>query len=62
MWEGFTGVGHEKIGFMYAVLANVMPLRRFADAFMITKKALSVGARKGYLLATITTKSSPPTA
>ncbi|MXV44171.1 cytochrome o ubiquinol oxidase subunit I [Saccharibacter sp. 17.LH.SD] len=51
LWrEWLTTVDHKKLGVMYIVLAIVMLLRGFADAFMMrTQLALSYAGNPGYL-------------
>jgi cytochrome o ubiquinol oxidase subunit 1 len=51
LWkEWLCSVDHKKIGVMYVVLAGVMLLRGFADAFMMRlQQAMAYGSSMGYL-------------
>ncbi len=51
LWtEWFTSVDHKKIGVMYIILALIMLLRGFADAFMMRlQQAIAAGGALGYL-------------
>jgi len=51
LWkEWITSVDHKKIGVMYIILALIMLLRGFVDAFMMrAQQAISVGAHHGFL-------------
>ncbi len=51
LWEEYiTTVDHKKIGIMYFVVALVLFLRGFADAFMMRiQQAMAVGDSHGYL-------------
>jgi cytochrome o ubiquinol oxidase subunit 1 len=48
--EWITSVDHKRIGVMYCLLALVMLLRGFSDAFMMrTQQAVAIGHAAGYL-------------
>ena len=51
LWrEWLTSVDHKRIGVMYCILAFVMLLRGFTDAFMMrAQQALAAGGKPGYL-------------
>ena len=51
LWrEWLTTVDHKKLGVMYIILALVMLLRGFSDAFMMrTQLAVATGGASGYL-------------
>lgn len=64
LWkEWFTSIDHKRIGIMYIVLGLVMLLRGFADAIMMRlQQAVAFNGSEGYLLTTISIRSSPHTA